>query len=273
MVDSPKQPDWKRFTLYFGFATFLVSFFLPAVLGSYVQSTVMPQNGESFIRMMRSIGYDDDYFAKRDYEFFPANVIHPVLEKLLHDSSFVQGLQQAPSFAEPFSLDHLRSALPLEYLYELAAIRQREWSYFQRISPNATYSYGKQPYSLRFTCELNIAVNVHETARCKGLVNRPLSQAQCMHDLSAILAAEAHKQDQPLVQYSQEAFPRAEEFQEALRALGYKRGLNWLQLYKPLDEEYEEYFWKLARGQFTWPYAQRIASERQEFLNRVLAMK
>ncbi len=249
--------------------------------------TALPQDGQSFVRTMKSLGYDDQYLGEWHYKRAPSGAIYEVHEKLLQDPLFVAALRNAPSLDESYSPEHLRPALPLEYVYELTAVHERDWKYCRRISPNATYLSWGHPgplYSLRFACEFKTGLEIRDTSLCgelaqaskSRLVNRPFSAEQCMQGVRSLVAPEVHEREQPLTKYQEEVFPTREELQEALRELNYPGGLNWAQLFIPIDDQYWDFFWYLAPKDYqTMSYAsmQEQASMRRDFLARVLAMK
>ena len=135
-------------------------------------------------------------------------------------------------------------------------------------------------------CELfKTGLEIRDTSLCgelaqaskSRLVNRPFSRG-AMHarstDSSWLL--EVHEREQPLTKYQEEVFPTREELQEALRELNYPGGLNWAQLFIPIDDQYWDFFWYLAPKDYqTMSYAsmQEQASMRRDFLARVLAME
>ncbi len=246
---------------------------------------VLPLSGESFVRTMRSLGYGDEYLADWIYEGNPGNTIYELHSRLLRDPLFVEAVRKAPTSGESFSPGHLRPALPLEYVYELTGVQKKDWTYCRHISPAATYLFGSHPepsYSLRFACEFEVALHARDTPLCRELaqgsrsplVNRPFSARQCMESLEAIRAAESQNWEAPLVRYAEEVVPAREEYLEALKELGYARGLTWAQLVKPTGEQYWDYLWYVATANaYQYPENIKRGAARDEFLSRVLATK
>ena len=140
----------------------------------FVQTIAVPApfQMDSFVRLMRRIGYGDQEVAEAEYtDHNPLNSPTCAAYKRLRDDPvLLERLHAAPSYAEPRSRSGIRAANPLEFLFQMVAVDRPDAELCAKVSPNATFAdTGGKTAVLQSRCYLSIAFNTRDASLCERL--------------------------------------------------------------------------------------------------------
>ena len=227
----------------------------------------------AFVTQMRALGYTDADLAEWVY-----NNQHPrstladdLYRDLLADEGFRSRLRASASYAEPRDPARVRSATPLEILYQMVAVDAPEAVLCSRISPNATVKdLAGAPKSLQSRCQAHIAFTTLDSGWCESL---PTGRSfpyidwgyDTREDCEGIVARYRQRDARESRPYQPTRFSRAADLRQVLHDIGYP--VEQLpQLPKPTDEDYWEFVSDLIFG------GAPATAARAEFLRRVAAL-
>ena len=139
--------------------------------GSGQVVTADPHRMEPFVALIQSLGYGDRDVVESEYEENPENSpTYAAYARLRDDPTFLQRLLDAPSYQQPRSDSDIRSAYPVEFLYQMVAVERGDAALCAKVSPNATFIYSDQaPALLQSRCFLHLAFNTRQSALCDPL--------------------------------------------------------------------------------------------------------
>lgn len=223
----------------------------------------------AFAAQVRELGYTDADLAEWVYNTHHHSTLADDLYRdLLADDEFRSRLRAAASFAEARDPARLRSASPLEILYQMVAIDAPEAALCSRISPNATYkNFG--PRLLQSRCYVHIVFDTRDGGLCELLpAARSFPRADIGYDSREGCQRIVPMHRQRSVSDSDTNGPmrlsRAADLRQVLRDIGYPVD-RLPQVPKPTDNDYREFVSDLT---FRGP-----PDARAEFLRRVAVLK
>ena len=214
----------------------------------------------------------------------PGGAVHPhpnrynnptqsAYEKLRpRDADFLERILAARSYAEPRSEAKLRPGLPLEFLYQMVAIDNREPGLCAKVSPNATFARGRgRTALLRSQCYVALAYNQRNAALCDYLprsgafrfVNPIFDSLESCRETVAIYRRPGF--DDGGLHYGPAFFPGCGGPCARPRGNRVRRRRAASVATKPTEDDYWEFFSNLA-----WSGS---APERAQFLQRVKTLQ
>ena len=228
----------------------------------------VPLRMPAFATQMRAVGYTDADLAEWVYNrHHNSTLVDDLYRDLLADDEFRSRLRAAASYAEPRDPARLRSASPLEIVYQMVAIDAREGALCSRISPNATYK-NSGPRLLQSRCYVHVVFATRDGGLCELL---PAARSFPLADMGldsregcrSIVAMSL----QPSVTDSDTNGPirlsRAADLRQVLHDIGYPVE-KLPQVPRPTDDDYWEFVSDLSfRG---------APAVLAEFLRRVGAL-
>jgi hypothetical protein len=234
------------------------------------RSPQTPMWRPAFTALVRELGYTDADLAEWVYNSHHySTLVDDLYRDLLANDEFRSRLRAAASYAEPRDPARLRSATPLEFVYQMVAIDAPEAALCSRISPNATLKDNVgAPRLLQSQCYLHIAFNTRDSGLCEPLpADRSFPHVSTGYDsrkgCESIVAMLRQRDVKNTRTDGPTRLTRAAELRQVLRDIGYPVD-RLPQLPKPTDDDYREFVSDLR---FRGP-----ADARAEFLRRVAAL-
>ena len=229
----------------------------------------------AFVTQMRALGYTDADLAEWVY-----NNQHPrstladdLYRDLLADEGFRSRLRASASYAEPRDPARVRSATPLEILYQMVAVDAPESVLCSRISPNATVKdLAGAPKSLQSRCHADIAFTTRDSGVCESLpADRSFpyidSGYDSREDCQRIIAM--YQRDAKAIRpYERTRLSRPADLRQVLHDIGYPVE-KLPQVPMPTDDDYWEFVSDLS---FPELRSRPDPAARAEFLRRVAAV-
>jgi hypothetical protein len=229
----------------------------------------VPRSMPAFATQMRAVGYTDADLAEWVYNaHHDSTLVNDLYRDLLADDEFRSRLRAAASYAEPRDPARLRSATPLEIVYQMVAFDAPEAVLCSKISPNATVKGIAGAQLLESRCRAHVAFTTRDSSVCESLpAARPSPYVDVTYDsreeCQTIIAMYRQRDAKEIPTEAPARVSRAADLRHVLHDIRYP--IEKLpHVPAPTDDDYWEFVSDLSfRG---------APDARAEFLRRVAAL-